>query len=593
METKYIKQFVLLSLMSVALLSCESAFLDEKVSSFIEKKNFYQTDADFKNALIGVYDMLGSNTPLTTTASGLPLFLGNYGYGHMIIGDCGTDLFWLTATGFKGYPGSPGCEYTLESYDVTSNYAVGISLWANNYIGIDRANNLIVKVTDADSLVSIRNQFKAEAQFLRALYYYDLVTVFGGVPVVLQPTPPGTYLKPTRSSVDSVFKVITTDLKSAIPHLVNVPAACGYVSKNAARGLLARVYLYQASMKQLANLPEAAKLTKLNSYDYVDAKEYYRLAAETALEVIAAYPSANPFTDVSSTTGLAQYNSSFYPIEKSPDLIFDIQFSSDFPQLEGSYVYHAFGPVGANASGGGSNYLRPMFNNNYKTYDVADARFTQNIITYQLASVNGVTTIKPATNATNIKSWMSFGKFRIGLNPTNTINNNPQNISVIRLAEICLIYAEAAAEYGVLNNATIPSDAYKYLNFVRQRSRTTPVALPDISQANLTTPTIVKPLVVGSSIVPGGASGDIGNFRIAILNERKWELAGEGFRRVDLLRMGVLQSVVTALNTSESETATTSAILYPRSITHRDCFKPIPQREIDLSTETLVQNWGF
>jgi len=593
MKTKYISQFALLFTISIVFYSCEPNFLDEHVSSFIEKGNFYQTDADYQSALIGVYDMLGSSTPLTTDARGLPLFMGNYGYGHMIIGDCGTDLFWLTTTGFKGYPGAPGSEYALETYNTTTNYASGIGLWANNYIGIDRANNLIVKVTDADSIKSKRNQYKAEAKFLRALYYYDLVTVLGGVPVVLQPTPAGTYLQPTRASVDSVFKVIINDLVTALPHLVDVPAANGYVSKNAARGLLARVYLYLASMKQLANLPEDAKLGKINSFDFVDAKEYYRLAAESALQVIATYPSANPFTDATSSTGLTQYASSFYPIEKSPDLIFDIQFSSNFPQLEGSYVYKAFGPVGSSVLGGGVNYLRPMFNNHYETYDVADARFTLNICTYQLVSVNGVTTFKQATTATNIKSWMTFGKYRIAINPTNTINNNPQNIPVIRLAEICLIYSEANAEYGVLNNGTIPSDAYKYLNYVRQRSRTTPTALPDITQTNLNNSTIVKPLVVGQNIIPGGVTGDIGNFRIAILNERKWELSGEGFRRIDLLRMGVLQNIVTALNTSETETTGASAILYPRSIQPKDCFKPIPQREIELSRETLVQNWGF
>jgi len=593
MNVKNIKQSFLVCLTAIMCSSCESSFLDEQISSFMDKENFYQTDADFQSALIGVYDMLGTSTPLTAQPTNLPLFLGNYGYGHMIIGDCGTDLFWLTSAGFKGYPGSPGCEYALETYTNTANFATGISIWANNYIGIDRANNLIVKVKDADTIMSKKNQYKAEAKFLRALYYYDLATVFGGVPVVLQPAQAGTYLQPSRVSVDSVFNVIINDLKTSIPHLVDVPIANGYASKNAARGLLARAYLYLASMKQLANIPEDAKLGKLNSFDFVDAKEYYRLAAETALQVIATYPAVNPFTDATSSTGFAQYASSFYPIEKSPDLIFDNQFSSDFPQVEGSYVYKAFGPIGSSVAGAGVNYLRPMFNNHYKTYDIADARFTQNICTYQLVSVNGVTTFKQATTAINFKSWMSFGKYRININPTNPINNNPQNIPVIRLAEICLIYAEAIAEYGILNNGTISSDAYKYLNYVRQRSRTTSTALPDITQTNLNNSTIVKPLVVGQNIIPGGVVGDIGNFRIAILNERKWELAGEGFRRIDLIRMGVLQEIVTVLSTSETETTGTSAILYPRNILPKDCFKPIPLREIELSGGSLVQNWGF
>lgn len=588
MKIKHIKQFVLLFAISIVHFSCEPTFLDEQVSSFIEKENFYQTDADYQSALMGVYDMLGSTTPLTS--SSLTYHLGNYGYGHMLIGDCGTDLFSLSANGVRGYQQS---EYPLETYNITTDYSVGINIWANNYIGIDRANNLIAKVTDEETLMTKKNQYKAEAIFLRALYYYDLVTVFGGVPIVLNPTPAGTYLKPIRMSVDSVFKVITNDLISAIPHLVDVPSAYGFASKNAARGLLARAYLYQASMKQLANLPQESKLGTLNAYDYVDAKECYRLAAEYANQVLATYPLSNPFTDASSSTGLAQYASSLYPISKSPDLIFDVQFTSNFPQVEGSFLYRAFGPFGKFALGGGQNYLRPLFTNHYKSYDVADARYTQNIINYQLLEVNGVTTIVTATKDAQKKAWMSFGKYRIALNPTNSNNNNPQHVPVIRLAEICLIYAEATAEYGVLNNGAIPSDAYKYMNFVRQRSRTTPTALPDITQANLANTTIVKPLVVGQNIIPGGVAGDIGNFRIALLNERKWELAGEGLRRIDLIRMGVLQNIVSALNTSETETTSTSAILYPRVIQARDCFKPIPQREIELSSETMVPNWGF
>jgi len=91
--------------------------------------------------------------------------------------------------------------------------------------------------------------------------------------------------------------------------------------------------------------------------------------------------------------------------------------------------------------------------------------------------------------------------------------------------------------------------------------------------------------------MPGGGTDDINYFRIALLNERKWELCGEGNRIYDLIRMGVWYDIVSALNTAENEVNVT--IVNKRALQRFHCFRPIPQRERDLFPTELIQNPGY
>ncbi len=107
--------------------------------------------------------------------------------------------------------------------------------WSTLYEGIKYANVVIVKVPDIDMDEGLKNQYLGEARFLRALYYFDLVRAWGGVPIITTLTPD---LKTLRSTKDETYQFIIDDLKSAIDNLPEQsalsPANYGHATKGAA-----------------------------------------------------------------------------------------------------------------------------------------------------------------------------------------------------------------------------------------------------------------------------------------------------------------------------------------------------------------------
>lgn len=563
--------------------SCEIPFLEEKAQSFIEKKDFYKTDADFEAGLYGIYDMLGSSTMLTTPST-LTYTLGGYSYGYTLLGDCGTDLFRLMNTAQTDI-------IPLETYNIQPSANVCLVYWTGQYILINRANALIDRVTEAETS-TFRKQCKAEAVFLRTLAYFNLVRVYGGVPLVMQDIPSGTYLTPIRTTIQEVLEANIQALEAVLDNLPATTTSSGRVGKNAAQALLAKIYLHMASMKNLAELSDEVKLNGINSFDFVNIEEAYAKARDYAKNVLTSISSGNPLFKIEGGETIpVEYADNYYPVEKSQDLIFDAQFSSNFAIVEGSWVYRAFGPQGTATDGGGGNFLRPLWKNHFKTYDTNDKRLKVNIATWRLVTVNG-DLIEQEGNANQTKTWMSFIKFRTMVKPTHANNNGPNNMPILRVAEVALMYAEALAELAALTGSSIPDEAYLYLNYVRERARDTTDALPDIEQSTLSDLTVVKPLVEGQNILPGGVASEIAYFRIALLNERKWELCGEGNRIYDLVRMGVWYDMVKALDTVENET--NAQLVHKRvNVQKFHCFRPIPQRERDLYSDQLIQNYGY
>ena len=124
--------------------------------------------------------------------------------------------------------------------------------------------------------------------------------------------------------------------------------------------------------------------------------------------------------------------------------------------------------------------------------------------------------------------------------------NHGDNIPVFRLADVYLMAAEAENE---LNG---PANAYQYINRIRERAYNPAQPLSGMTQAQ---------------------------FRQAIYDERKWELAGEGHRRMDLVRWGTLLTVVKNTQYRVYDPAS--------NITTRNMLLPIPALELDLNPNLL------
>lgn len=130
-----------------------------------------------------------------------------------------------------------------------SNGAIS-NFWQYRYKGILRCNVAIERISQSPMTnVAKKNRLVAEARFLRAYFYFELVRNFGGVPLITGFLLPEEIQGITRSSVEDVYKFIEDDLKAAaevLPQRSEYGAGdMGRATRGAALGLLGKVYLYQ------------------------------------------------------------------------------------------------------------------------------------------------------------------------------------------------------------------------------------------------------------------------------------------------------------------------------------------------------------
>lgn len=170
--------------------------------------------------------------------------------------DMCTDDMWMGNTtqdasehrDFAHYTGNPQAE-------VAQNY------WQYRYKGILRSNICIERIPDAPiNDVKLKNRMIAEAKFLRAFHYFDLAKNFGGLPMVMNMAMPAEVQGIQRSSLAETYALIEQDLIEAIPDLPlrSEYAAndVGRVTKGAAQGYLAKVYLFQEKYTEAEKLLE-------------------------------------------------------------------------------------------------------------------------------------------------------------------------------------------------------------------------------------------------------------------------------------------------------------------------------------------------
>lgn len=213
-------------LMAVLLLiaGCSDSFLEVKPKNDLQQADFYETPVQMYEALMATYDALG------------------YDYGMAAVVPLGEIRSDNCKTGGGGEGDQPDMQ-ALEDFTNTEVNSICYDYWRRNYIGIYRANLVLEAELDDDDV----KVYKAEARFLRAWYYFDLLRTFGPVPLVLSSYTP-IEEKQTRATREAIYTQIEDDLIKAIPLLLEVHAESevGRITKAAAQALLAKHYIYQA-----------------------------------------------------------------------------------------------------------------------------------------------------------------------------------------------------------------------------------------------------------------------------------------------------------------------------------------------------------
>lgn len=254
---KYIIPMIVLAM---AASSCDD-FLSEDLKGDYNAANVMSTETQAQEVVNGVYN-----------AAAYSINLWKFGD---IAGD----------DAVKG--GNPGDQADLgyiEDFTVTSDNGVLSDFWTNTYETVSRANNVIDGV--AGKGFAKGERFTNEAKFLRAYSYFQLVNIFGEVPLKLQSQSSGAPVNVPLSSVADIYAQIERDLSDATA----LPAEYtgtdeGRVTSGAAWGLLAKVRLYQGKYAEaLACITEVHK----GSYRLDDFANLYRLGNESSPEVLFA-----------------------------------------------------------------------------------------------------------------------------------------------------------------------------------------------------------------------------------------------------------------------------------------------------------------
>ena len=375
--------------------SCD--VLEEDPQNFISPTNFYKTKSDAVTALTAAYAPLNNN--------------GFYSRNFTILGEITTDNMFPLANNND--------RVQLDTYVQTAQNGITREAWNDFYTGATRCNVVIDRVPLIAMDETLRNRIVAEAKFLRGFYYFQLVQLFGKVPLIVKEVASlddVTY--PTRDEVSVLYDQIIADFKAAEEVLpITYPAADnGRATKGAAKAFLAKVYL---TLKQ------------------------YQLASDKAAELMAP-----PFT-----YGLwANYADVFLIAnEFGKEYIFDVSFVGGASGGQGGALIAFFAQENNAVQGRGFGSFKPT-DDIINAFDPADLRFP-------------VFFTKGTDNKYYCNKWVD---------PTSkTANTSGNNIPLIRYADVVLMFAEA---YNKVNAPVDDNDAYKAVNSIRSRAGLTPLS---------------------------------------------------------------------------------------------------------------------
>lgn len=512
-------------------------------------------------------DWLGADTPGTTKATDY-FTDGSATAAEKVINACYSPMAWeFNAAGtyfnewfigdvasddaLKGGQniGDMSDAYDMENFKVNANNQLLLDYYRAQYIGIARCN---LAITDVPSMSgdSISPDFRArligEAKFLRAFYYFRLVRVFGGVPLVDFVVDSSEKWNQPRASVADCYAHIKKDLEEAIPVLPlkskYADEDMGRVTKGAAEAMLARVCLYDK--------------------DYANAKKW-------AGEVISSgeYKLCPNYKDNFTLAG-----------ENGPESVFEIQYidegTSDYGDPNGGgfgYTRGSFNQVltrsRSSQLGSGWGFNKPT-QNLYDEFEPGDPRRDATILNptddqietreQEIYLGDRYCSLKYAWYEDNGNGKLTFPKL-------SHETRGPLNYKIIRYSDVLLIYAEACCELGDLTNAKTA------LNQVRER-----VGLPDF-------PYTAK--IQGKETT---FADNQDGLRAAIRHERRVELAMEGQRWFDLCRWGIVKETMDKYKETETPEAQAQMAAF---VEHKNELFPIPTKELELCH--FEQNPGY
>ena len=515
----------------LTLLSCSKDLLDKTPYDKIVIGNFYQTPEEVYQAVIAAYDVLQYD---------------DFNNFHML-----SEIASDNCTGGGG-SSDPTNVVNIDAFEPYVD--VNAEPWQKYWQGIYRANLVIEHIDDATwDDQDDRNRILAEAHFLRAYFYFDLVRLFGYVPMVDKVLSPEEAFLP-QEEPEEIYSLIADDLIHAIANLPDagyrsIPTnEYGRATKWAAEALMCRVFLYYTGYYNQTDL--AGKVSISDARTYID-------------DVINN--SGHGLLD--DYTYLWQYSFDDFAGEDNKETVFAIKFTykgqGDWELYDGNRwqvmvsLRNQVIPPYANGWG-----VATVNTNLWEAYDTADTRRSGSIISWDYEGIEysigdqrqytgyhwrKYVALTESPESETLQTANYSGDYQI---------DNFFDDVVIRFADVLLM----GAELHLQDNLTLAQEHY---DEVRDRA-----FQDETHRITLTNDEAGKQL---------------------IFEERRLELALEGQRYWDLLRYDGL-----AGNLNYAKTAIDASQPYPvtfRTIT--EGLFQIPETQIDRSNGTLLQNPGW
>lgn len=373
--------------------------------------NFYQTEADAISAVNAVYDVLGS--------------VNQYSSYLWLIQDVASDDCNARVT-----LNDPNLQQ-FNNYALQTDNSYLAKIWQASYLGISKANVVLEKVPDITMDSALQIRILGEAHFLRGLYYFNLVRLFGDVPLITKPVSSNLaddeiFLK--RSLKDEVYNQIINDLTLAAEQLpVKHPSSAdkGRATRGSANGMLAKVYLTRGEWEN-------------------------------------AYKSAQTVMESNAYSLHADYVTNFKEASKNgKESVFEVQFYKN-SSTENSQMVISGLPSLPGIFSAGVEIMLPT-DDLYNSFEEGDHRKEATFFTEYWQS----------TFAPHIWKYWDQDAYK-----PNQTTASGADFMVMRYSEVLLIYAEALNE--AMGGPT--AEAYDAINKVRARARNGNAAvLPDLT----------------------------------------------------------------------------------------------------------------
>ena len=466
MKLKY--NLIAIALLGFSFSSC-SDFLEQNPQTDLSENDFYKTAADILSAVNGVYSSLQEGD-----------IYGNwYVFGEIPSDNTRNQL-----------SGSVTTQNEFDQFYIDTQNSMIANFWKAAYKVINRTNTVLGRIDGIEINTELANRYKLECKFIRALMYFNLVRVYGDVPLILKEISISESYDILREPKENVYNQIIADLKEAQDLPVSYSTAeDGRATQGAAKALLANVYM------------------TLHKY----------AEAETILAEIINSGQYSLLENTPGSLNIDGYKNVFSPVNhNSKEGIFEIQFLKG-GYGEGSNYANNFAPENSGTNvvavgGTGGNNIPEM--DIYNAYEEGDLRrdFSMSLGYYDNRKNN---------------EWVESRYVCKFMDVPYQNNDASNNYPVIRYADVILMYAEA------LNQNGKTAEACKYLNMTRRRgfgyqtTETSPVDLQTTDKAQ---------------------------FALMVEQERRVELAFENHRWFDLIRTGRAVEVMRSKGFSLNET---------------------------------------